>query len=63
MDVRNETRQEVLIDVLDQPIASFDELVERCHRALSAHLSSNCQTAETIAAHPSCVRIENNAVL
>ena len=39
MDKRNETRREVLLDVRDEPITSIDELVEHCHRALSAQLS------------------------
>jgi len=46
MDVRDETRQEVLLDVLDEPIASVEELVERCHRALSAHVWTTCCWSE-----------------
>ena len=42
MDKRNETRQEVLLDVRNEPITSIDELVEQCHRALSAQLWMTC---------------------
>jgi hypothetical protein len=31
-----------LLDALDEPITSVDALVERCHRALSAHLWTAC---------------------
>ena len=34
MDKRNDTRQEVLLDVCNEPISSIDALVEQCHRAL-----------------------------
>lgn len=46
MDKRDDTRQEVLLDVREEPIASFDELVERCHRALSAQLWTTCCWSE-----------------
>ena len=42
MDKRNDTRREVLLDVRNEPITSIDELVEQCHRALSAQLWMTC---------------------
>ncbi len=46
MDKRNETRQEVLLDVGSKPITSIDELVAQCHRALSAQLWMTCRWSE-----------------
>jgi hypothetical protein len=46
MDKRNETRQEVLLDVRNEPITSIDELVAHCHRALSAQLWMTCRWSE-----------------
>ena len=37
MDKRHDTRQEILLDVRNEPI-TMDELVEQCHRALSAYV-------------------------
>jgi Putative bacterial sensory transduction regulator len=42
MDQRDETRTETLLGVLDPPVTSIEELVERSHRALSAHLWATC---------------------
>ena len=46
MDKRHDTRQEVLLDVRNEPITSMDELVEQCHRALSAQLWTTCCWSE-----------------
>ena len=46
MDKRNDTRQEILLDVRNEPITSIDELVAQCHRALSAQLWMTCYWSE-----------------
>ena len=46
MDKRDDTRQEVLLDVRNEPVTSIDALVEHCHRALSAHLWTACCWSE-----------------
>jgi hypothetical protein len=46
MDKRHDTRQEVLLDVRNEPITSIDELVEQCHRALSTQLWTTCCWSE-----------------
>jgi hypothetical protein len=46
MEKRDETQQEVLLDVHDEPITSIDALVEQCHRALSAQLWTTCCWSE-----------------
>ena len=46
MDKRHDTREEVLLDVRNEPIASIDELVEHCHRALSAQIWTTCCWSE-----------------
>ena len=47
MNKRNDTRQEVLLDVRSEPIMSIDALVEQCHRALSAQLWMTCCWSES----------------
>lgn len=42
MEERDETRREILLEMLDEPITSLDALVEKCHRALSAQLWTTC---------------------
>ena len=42
MNERNDTKREVLLDVLNEPITSLDQLIQQCHRALSAHLWATC---------------------
>jgi hypothetical protein len=42
MDKRSETREELLLDVCDEPITSIENLIEHCHRALSAQLWMTC---------------------
>jgi hypothetical protein len=46
MDKRDDTRREVLLDVRKKSITSFDALVQRCHRALSAQLWTTCCWSE-----------------
>jgi hypothetical protein len=46
MDKRNDTQREVLLDVRDEPITSLDELIQQCHRALSAHVWTTCCWSE-----------------
>jgi hypothetical protein len=36
MNKRNDTHREVLLDVCEEPLTSLDELMQRCHCALSA---------------------------
>jgi hypothetical protein len=42
MNIRDNTQEEVLVDILDEPITSIDALVKRCHPALSAQLWTTC---------------------
>ena len=46
MDKRHDTRQEVLLDVRNEPITSLEELVEQCHRVLSAQVWTTCCWSE-----------------
>ncbi len=46
MDKRDHTLREVLLEKRDEPFASLDELVEHCHRALSAHLWTTCRWSQ-----------------
>ena len=46
MNKRDETWQEVLLDIRKRPITSMDELVEHCHRALSAQVWTTCCWSE-----------------
>jgi T3SS (YopN, CesT) and YbjN peptide-binding chaperone 3/Putative bacterial sensory transduction regulator len=42
MNTRDDTQQEVLLDGGLEPLTSLDELVQHCHRALSAQLWTTC---------------------
>lgn len=46
MDRRNDTQREVLLDARGTPITSIDELIQQCHRALSAHVWTTCRWSE-----------------
>ena len=55
MEKRDETQQEVLLDVNKEPITSIDVLVEHCHRALSAQLWTTCCWSRTAQAGKSAI--------